>query len=60
MKKIITVYESFEDQKRAEDLYSLSLSPAERIASVVALIRRIYDPILLKGGRVKKITFVER
>ena len=49
MKKIITVYESFEDQKRAEDLYSLSLSPAERIASVVALIRRMYDPTLLMG-----------
>jgi hypothetical protein len=55
MKKI-RIYKDLEHQRKIEIEQSLKESPAERIAQVVALIRRIY-PIRVPAAK-KKIQFL--
>lgn len=54
MKKI-TFYKDTEEQEKIEIMQVLKLTPAERIAQVVSLIRKIYPEI--KSNPPKKIHF---
>jgi hypothetical protein len=54
MKKI-TIYKDFEAQKNQEIAETLKMSPKERIAQVVALIKKIYSPG--KPEQTKRIIF---
>ncbi len=56
MKKI-TIYENLEQQKKLEIEASLKLTPAERIAQAVAMIKKIYPNG--ESKRPKRITFQE-
>lgn len=51
----VKIYKDLEHQKQLELEESLKKSPAERIAEVVALIKKIY-PIKISGGK-KRIHF---
>ena len=54
MKKI-RIYENLEHQQKVEIEESLKLTPAERIAQVVAMTKKIYP--IKKSGMPKKIKF---
>jgi hypothetical protein len=54
MKKI-TIYKDFEAQKNQEIEDALKISPKERIAQVVTLIKKIYPPV--KPEQTKRIIF---
>jgi len=56
MKKI-TIYKNLEQQKKMEIEEVLKLTPAERIANAVALIRKIYPEI--KPSTQKRIHFLQ-
>lgn len=51
----ITIYKDFEAQKNQEIEETLKMSPKERIAQVVALIKKIYPPG--KPEKTKRIIF---
>ena len=57
MKKI-TFYTSFESQKQSELEETLKLSPIERIAHVVEMIRKIYDSKKELPTSPKRIHFI--
>jgi hypothetical protein len=42
VKRQIKIYNSFEEQQRDEIAYSLSLTPEQRIAEAVRLIKKVY------------------
>ena len=54
MKKI-TIYKDFEAQKRHEIAESLKMTPGERIAHVVVMIKRLYPS--MKPVTSKRIHF---
>lgn len=56
MKKI-KINQDFEAQKNQEIEEVLKMSPKERIAQVVALIKKIYPPV--KQEQTKRIIFIQ-
>lgn len=57
-KNKIRVFQSFNEQKNAEDEVIRHLLPAERIRQTTSLIKLIYDKQLKENKLAKKINFI--
>jgi hypothetical protein len=57
MKRTITFYNSFEEQKIEEARYAASLSPIENLKQGVALIKKMYPQI--RKNKSKRINFIK-
>lgn len=57
MKRTITFYNSFEEQKEAEAKYAASLSPTECLKQGISLIKKMY-PTKIKNNS-KRINFIK-